>query len=146
MPRSKTYLPDVNVWLALVSRRHIHYRVASGWLETISDDEVAFCRITQMGLLRLVTNRHAMGADVLTQTEAWKVYRRLASDGRIQFLSEPLGIETAWHELTSTRPPATNIGTDAYLQAFGRLSGARVVSFDRGFSRFREPEALILAI
>jgi toxin-antitoxin system PIN domain toxin len=144
MPRSKTYLPDVNVWLALVSRRHIHYSIASSWLETVSDDEVAFCRITQMGLLRLVTNRHAMGLDVLTQIEAWKVYRRLASDARVQFLSEPLGIETAWHELTGSRQPATSVWTDAYLQAFGRLSDAQVVSFDRGFSRFGEPEALIL--
>ena len=144
MPRSKTYLPDVNVWLAILSRRHVHYQIASGWFETIPDDEVAFCRITQMGLLRLLTNRHAMGIDVLNQIEAWKAYRRLASDGRIRFLAEPLGIETAWHGLTVSRQPATNLWTDAYLEAFGRLTSARVVSFDRGFARFDESEALIL--
>ena len=144
MLTSKTYLPDLNVWLALVSRRHVHYQTASGWLETASEHQIAFCRITQMGLLRLVTNRHVMGADVLTQSEAWRVYRRLAGDGRIQFLSEPLGIEAAWHELTAGRQPATNMWTDAYLQAFGRLTDAQVVSFDRGFSRFGEPKALIL--
>ena len=146
MPRSKTYLPDVNVWLALVSRRHVHYRIASGWLETVLDDQVGFCRITQIGLLRLLTNRHIMGSDVLNQIEAWKVYRRLASDGRIRFLSEPLGIETAWHELTRSGQPATNLWTDAYLQAFGRLSGAQVVSFDRGFSQWNESKALVLGI
>src|ERR1035441_4860858 len=107
MPRSKTYLPDVNVWLAIVSRRHVHYQIASGWFETISDDEVAFCRITQMGLLRLLTNRHAMGIDVLNQIEAWKAYRRLASDGRIRFLAEPLGIET---DRKSTRLNSSHLG------------------------------------
>ncbi len=146
MPRSKTYLPDVNVWLALVSRRHVHCRIASSWLETVLDDQVGFCRITQMGLLRLLTNRHAMGIDVLNQIEAWKAYRRLASDGRIRFLAEPLGIETAWHKLTVSGQPATNLWTDAYLQAFSLLSGAQVVSFDRGFSRLSESEALILGL
>jgi toxin-antitoxin system PIN domain toxin len=130
--------------LALVSRRHIHYRIASSWLGAIADNEVAFCRITQMGLLRLLTNRHVMGVDVLTQIEAWKVYKRLAADGRIHFLPEPLGIETAWYELTASGQPATNLWTDAYLQAFGRLRGAQVVTFDRGFSRFSGSEALIL--
>lgn len=144
MPRSKTYLPDVNVWLAIASRRHIHHQIASAWLETISDDQLTFCRITQMGLLRLLTNRHAMGIDVLNQIEAWKAYRRLVSDGRIRFLSEPLGLESAWHELTVSSQPATHLWTDAYLHAFGRLASARVVSFDRGFSRFRESDALIL--
>lgn len=144
MPRSKTYLPDVNVWLALVSRRHVHHRIASGWLETVSDDQVAFCRITQMGTLRVLTNRHAMGIDVLNQIEAWRAYRRLASDGRIRFLSEPFGIETAWHELTVSKQPSTNLWTDAYLYAFGLLSSAQVVSFDRGFFQFGKSDALIL--
>lgn len=144
MPRSKTYLPDVNIWLALVSRRHVHYSVASQWLDTLSDDEVAFCRITQMGVLRLMTNHHVMGRDVLTQVEAWKMYRRLTSDERVRFLPEPPGIETIWQELTSMRQAATNVWTDAYLQAFSRLSGAQVVSMDRGFARLGEPEALIL--
>src|ERR1700691_1844151 len=111
MPRSKTYLADVNVWPVLVSP---------------SDDQVAFCRITQMGLLRLVTTRHVMGIDVLNQVEAWKAYRGLGSDGGSRFLSGPLGIEVAWHDLTAAGEPATNLWTDAYLEAFGRLSNARV--------------------
>src|ERR1700676_3755787 len=100
MQRSKTYLPDVNVWLALVSRRQIHHEIAEGWFETAADDQVAFCRITQMGMLRLLTNRHAMGIDVLTQLEAWKSYRRLMSDARIRFMPEPVGVETTWHDVT----------------------------------------------
>lgn len=49
-----------------------------------------------------------------------------------------------WYELTASGHPATNLRTDAYLQAIGRLRGAQVVTFDRGFSRFSESEALVL--
>jgi len=144
MPRSKTFLPDVNVWVALVFDRHVHARVASAWLDSVIDDEVVFCRVTQMGLLRLATNTRVMGADVLTQTEAWRLYRRIASDERIRFVPEPQEIESAWHELTTLRSFTPCLWTGAYLQAFARQSGAQVVSFDRDISRLGGPAALIL--
>ena len=144
MRRSRIYLPDVNVWVALASERHIHSRIAAAWLESIGDQQAAFCRITQRGFLRLMTNSQVMGPDVLTPAEAWKAYRRLSLDSRIGFLAEPTAVEAAWQELTSTRQSASNVWTDAYLQAFARLSGARAVSFDRGFSKFDEPEPVIL--
>lgn len=87
-----------------------------------------------------------MGVDVLNQIDAWKVYRRPASDDRIRFMSEPLGIETAWHGLTASGQQGANLWTGAYLQAFARLSGAQVVSFDRGFSQWSELKALILGL
>jgi len=144
MPRLKIYLPDVNVWLALVSRRHVHHKLAAAWLETVLDDQVAFCRITQMGMLRLLTNRHVMGVDVLSQVAAWKCYRRLRTDGRVRYLAEPTGIETVWQDVTLSLQPSTNLWTDAYLHAFALMGNARVVSFDRDFSRFSESDALIL--
>jgi hypothetical protein len=52
MPKSKTFLPDVNVWLALASERHIHSRICSDWLDLMGAGEVVFCRVTPMGLLR----------------------------------------------------------------------------------------------
>ena len=142
MPKSRVFLPDVNVWLALASRRHIHYRIATSWLESVTDDQVAFCRITQMGLLRLLTNPAAMRNDVLSQRDAWKVYRQIAADARMVFLPEPLGIESVWRELTHSSRPHTNIWTDAYLQAFSSQSDAQVVSFDRGFLRFGDAPRL----
>ncbi len=99
-----------------------------------------------MGFLRLITNSRVMGVDVLTQVEAWKAYRRICLDARIRILAEPFGIEAAWHALSSMRQSAANLWTDAYLQAFGQLVDARVVSFDRGFRRFGEPQALILGV
>jgi len=50
------YLPDVNVWIALAADQHIHHNVAKRWFTGIQDDQVLFCRITQLGFLRLLTN------------------------------------------------------------------------------------------
>jgi toxin-antitoxin system PIN domain toxin len=99
-------LPDVNVMLALASRRHVHHAPAVGWLDTTGEGETSSCRVTQMGLLRLLTNRRALGADVLEMAEAWSVYHRMTADSRIQLLAEPAGIQQAGCNLAApTGPP-----------------------------------------
>ncbi|HEY0758459.1 MAG TPA: hypothetical protein VGD59_04290 [Acidisarcina sp.] len=65
-----TYLPDVNVWIALASNRHVHHQAAKAWFETLADERSVFCRITELGFLRLLTNIHVMGEDVLTPERA----------------------------------------------------------------------------
>src|SRR5438067_1379564 len=106
MPTSKTYLPDVNVWLALSSRRHIHNQKAAVWLQNMGQDGIAFCRVTQMGLLRLLTNPKAMGIDVVSQAQAWKVYDQICEDSHVTFLGEPSGLPEAWRSLTQQDKPA----------------------------------------
>jgi hypothetical protein len=61
---SMIYLPDVNVWIALASDQHIHTASATAWLQSVRNEQVAFCRITELGLLRLLTNVHVMGDEV----------------------------------------------------------------------------------
>jgi hypothetical protein len=55
------YMPDVNVWVALTSNRHVHHALANKWVQTTENDQIAFCRITELGFLRLLTNSHVMG-------------------------------------------------------------------------------------
>ena len=52
----KTSLPDVNVLLALSAEGHVHHKPARLWFYAQLTDSVAICRVTQMGLLRLLTN------------------------------------------------------------------------------------------
>src|ERR1700742_4893509 len=91
-----TYLPDVNVWIALASDRHVHHPAAKAWFNGIGTMEAAFCRITELGFLRLLTNRTVMGSDVLTPIAAWRVYDELRMDPRTTFLEEHRGFQTAW--------------------------------------------------
>ena len=144
MLRSKTFLPDVNVWLALASSRHIHNEAAAQWFDGIGDEQAVFCRVTQMVLLRLLTNPWVMGADTVTPPEAWSVYRKLAGDSRGRFSVEPTGLEQTWQRLTRRNQVAQSQWTDTYIQAFAQLRELSVVTFDRGFHQFPSPEALVL--
>jgi predicted nucleic acid-binding protein len=60
-----TYLLDVNVWIALAAERHTHHRVARHWFSNLQDEKLAFCRLTQLGFLRLLTNKHVMQEEVM---------------------------------------------------------------------------------
>jgi toxin-antitoxin system PIN domain toxin len=139
-----TYLADVNVWVALAVVDHIHHAAAVEWLRESEEDPVAFCRITQNGLLRLLTNPRVMGSDVLTAARAWEAYDTLCNNARIQFVHEPLGIEQSWREATKHQRTGPNLWTDAYLAAFATAAGFSVVTFDQGFARHRGAKVRLL--
>jgi len=145
MPRLKTFLPDVNVWLALASYRHVHNHAAAEWFSSLGDEQAVFCRVAQMGLLRLLTNSRVMGVDVLNTAKAWQVYVRLIEDPRIRFSTEPPGLEEIWRQLTEDPRILPGMWTDAYLQAFARLRDLSVVTFDKGFRPFADPDPVVLA-
>lgn len=147
MPRSKNSwidLPDINVWLALVFDGHVHHPRAAKWFEEVFPGGAAFCRITQMGLLRLVTNPQVMNESVLSMAGAWKMYDRLCADDRLVFLAEKESVEKAWRGLTRSSTPETKTWTDSYLAAFALAYDLRLVSFDRGFEKIRELRCLVL--
>lgn len=84
-----------------------------------------------MGLLRLLTHRSVMGTDVLSSREAWRVYRTVLSDERIQFAPEPFALEQEWRKVTMQDQPTPKIWTDCYLIAFARAGGMQLVTLDR---------------
>jgi hypothetical protein len=137
-------LPDINVWIALASDRHTHHERAKAWFSEIEANGATFCRITQMGFLRLITNAHVMGPDVATQKQAWKVYAALSRDERVTFLNELPGIEEEWRKLTQGITSSTNTWTDAYLAAFAIIRGIKIVSFDGGLKKLGGVDTLIL--
>jgi toxin-antitoxin system PIN domain toxin len=131
-----TYFPDVNVWIAMYSPGHIHYPAAVGWFDHSRENRVAFSRITQMGFLRLLTNRHVMGANILTPARAWRAFDDLLRNTRIFFAEEPSDLGE-WRTIMHRPEAGLNAWTDAYLAAFAIGSRFTLVSFDRGFPRHR---------
>ena len=111
-------LPDVNVWIALTSDRHIHHVAAKMWLDASRNRSLAFCRITELGFLRLLTNKHVMGDEVLSPRDAWNTYSKLSSDFRVSFFAEPDGFADHWSRVAGKLVPGPNAWTDAYLAAF----------------------------
>ncbi len=129
-------LADANVWLALAFSDHQHHAKAAAWFDTLPEGATAFCRVTQMALLRHLTNTKIMGLFVQSQQDAWKNYDRLANDPRVAWLNEPAGLEAAFRSFAQSNSPAHAHWTDAYLAAFARASAAQLVTFDQGFTRF----------
>jgi|SRR5579863_519397 uncharacterized protein len=144
MQKSKIYLPDINVWLAIAADGHIHHREATNWFETAASGEAAFCRITQMGFLRLLTNAHAMHEDVRSQKEAWRVYDKLRDDERVTYLAELEGLEREWRAATQHASPSNQQWTDCYLHAFAAVRQGIVVTFDRTFAKSAAVQPLLL--
>ena len=57
-------LPDLNVWLALACPDHSHHRQALHYWEQQAAEQVLFCTVTALGLVRLVCQPKLMGAAV----------------------------------------------------------------------------------
>jgi toxin-antitoxin system PIN domain toxin len=138
MPKSTTsfLFPDINVWIALTIERHVHHTRATNWFESIGGSgRLFFCRITQLGLLRLLTLEAVMGQnEVLAQAEAWKTYDRWLQDERIGFLDEPPEVEAAFRSLTQSRQAAPKDWADSYLAAFALAAQLTLVTFDQALS------------
>jgi toxin-antitoxin system PIN domain toxin len=125
----------VNVWLALAHEIHPHHNAAAVWGESLQSDTVlAFCRFTQLGLLRLLTNQSAMGADVLTQAKAWAVYDAFLKTTRARFIEEPQGIDSLFRQQTSRNEVSTKQWADGYLAAFAIAAGIGLVTLDRALA------------
>ena len=94
-----------------------------------------FCRLTQMGMLRLLTNVHVMKEEVFTQAKAWGLYEQMRHDSRILYVHEPPALEHAWKQYSCGHQPATNLWTDTYLLAFASILECRLVTFDRALAK-----------
>ena len=77
---SSLSFPDVNVWLSLLLGSHIHRAAAKSWWEGDQSDVIAFVRLTQLSVLRLLTTPAAMNGKPLTMPQAWTAYDRLFAD------------------------------------------------------------------
>ena len=127
-------LPDVNLWLAAAWARHTQHSGARAWLDA-ETDEVAFCRVTQMSFLRLLTNPAITREDALTRRQAWNVYEKLLADPRIRFIAEPDKVEALWTTFSKRDDKSHLLWTDDYVAAFAQAADAEIVTMDRGFKK-----------
>jgi len=126
---------DINVWLALSSRDHRHFESAWTWYTRLPPRTVLlFCRITQLGLLRLLTTESVMGQGTLTQAQAWEAYDRLIGSAGARFAEEPAGMESRFRSYSGAQQASPKEWADAYLAAFAEAGGLTLVTFDRALA------------
>jgi toxin-antitoxin system PIN domain toxin len=129
-------VPDVNVWLALSVSEHPYHGRAERYWRDEAGETLAFCRVTSLGLLRLLTNERVMGGQPLAVAEAWAAYQAWRQRPEVVLAPEPVGCETRLADWARRAGFASRLWTDAYLAAFARAGDWRIVTFDRDFSRF----------
>jgi uncharacterized protein len=122
-------LVDVGVWLAAIWGRHAHHRVAKQWFDAQSGDLI-LCRVTQMSLLRLISNPAIMGEDAVTRREAWRIMDELWSDNRVLWADEPDGLDGVFRAISARNDTGHKLWTDDYLAAFAQASQASLVTLD----------------
>ena len=145
MPKSKTsYLVDVNVWLAIAYDQHLHHEPAVEWFEGLDRQCACLCRVTQMGLLRLLTQEKVMGRDTRSQSKAWSVVDALLDDERVWYAGEPSAMDRDFRSLTKSSHASANLWTDAYLAAFSRAAGLYLATFDKALGRLAGASAHLL--
>jgi uncharacterized protein len=122
-------LVDVGVWLAAIWGRHAQHRAARQWFDEQSEDLI-LCRVTQMSLLRLISNPAIMKEDAVTRSEAWRVIDQLWSDNRVLWAEEPDHLEAVFRAISARDDNSHKLWTDDYLAAFAQASGASLATLD----------------
>ena len=122
-------LVDVGVWLAAIWGRHAQHRVASQWFDEQSGDLI-LCRVTQMSLLRLLSNPAIMKEDAVTRSEAWRIIDQLWADNRVLWAEEPDHLEAVFRAISARDDSSHKLWTDDYLAAFAQASGASLATLD----------------
>lgn len=128
-------LPDVNVWVALHHKQHRHHLRAIEWFNALDPTRVlVFCRQSQLGMFRLLTNAAVMGNETISQRRCWEIYDEWIGGGRATELSEPGGMIAAFRMRTQTSRAEPKTWTDAYLAAFAEAGELTLVTFDRALA------------
>lgn len=129
-------LLDASVWLPLSVPDHVHHaRALQYWREEASE-EMAFCRITALALLRHLTNPRIVGPGALDGTGAWRALKAWLSQAGVRIRDEPAALDEWLERWSATCDLRGGNWTDAYLAAFAAAGGYRLVAFDGDFRRY----------
>jgi len=108
---------------------------------------VAFLPGERTALLRhLQPNRHIMQHGVLSSAESVAGVRPLAGATGSSYSCRPDQVDAHLELISRSVSLTPKLWTDAYLAAFARAGGLRLVSFDHDFTRFADLDLLLLEV
>ena len=142
------FLPDLNVWLALSIRGHVHHQPAADWLNSVKRSAIlSFTRPTQSGLLRLLTTEQVISAyqaKISSNDQAWRIVQDWLDLDYVEMAVEAHGIDGLFKQFGSHAKPSPKLWMDAYLAAFAVRGGHQLVTFDAGFSQLKGLQPVLL--
>jgi uncharacterized protein len=137
MPISRRhFLPDVNVWIALSWGLHAHHEAATEWFTRVSaDDRIYFCRVSQMGMLRLLTNSAVLSRSAVSTIEAWAIFDEWVIRGGVEMLDEPANVEREFRRDSRLHSGKGSHWTDSYLLSIASQYNLRLVTLDAALAK-----------
>ena len=127
-------LLDVNVWLAGIWDGHADHEAVLSWRDR-AEGLLVLCRVTQMALLRHLSNPAVLGPDALTRRDAWHLVDRQMRDPAVTWRAEPDGLSVAWRALSAQEDRNHKLWTDDYLAGFAQAGHLTLVTLERRFVR-----------
>jgi len=128
-------LLDVNVWLALADGNHIHHTAARDYWKNQSAEEIAFCRVTALGFLRLSSHPKVLSRP-LNMEQAWAAYQRYIDQPGVCWVEDSFALDDVFMHFCRQPKWSHHLWTDAYLAALAKYRSCRIVSFDSDFKCF----------
>jgi toxin-antitoxin system PIN domain toxin len=126
---NKTWLLDVSVLLAWLWPAHEAHKTAESWILHHRQEAWASCPITEMGFLRIVTNR-SFSPDAPNWVEAIKILRKHTKGNPAHsFWKDSISLVEVGEKLGG-RISGPNQITGAYLLAMAMQHKGCLVTFD----------------
>ena len=129
-------LPDLDVWLALASPTHQHYSSAVAYWEEQASQQVLFCTVTALGLVRLVMQPKVMGDAALTAADASALLDQFVQQPGVSHAQPSSEGWDVFHGFMRQADLSPRLCTDAHLAALAITNQWRLVSFDQDFHLF----------
>jgi len=128
--------------MALLLENHVHRQAARIWWQA-ADATIAFTRLTEISVLRLLTTAAAMDGKPLSINEAWRAYDRLFADERVGFMPEPPQVERRFRQNAQGQAASPKVWADAWLLAFAQSADGILITFDQALAA-RSARCLLL--
>jgi uncharacterized protein len=124
-----TFLPDVNVLIALIDPAHVHHDEAHLWFAVHGRQAWATCPLTENGVLRIVGHARYPNSPGTPAAVAQLMTRLRALPGH-SFWPDDISLLDA-QELDAERLLTSGQVTDSYLLALACAHGGQLATFDR---------------
>lgn len=130
-----TYLPDVNVLIALIDPSHVHHERAHSWFASSGRTDWVTVPITENGVLRIASHPGYSNTQPLPVVMT-SLRSLCATDGH-RFEADSISLlDGAFAELLSSAQV-----TDSYLIGLSRFLRAKLATFDRKIALSGVPDA-----
>jgi len=125
-----------NGWTTRESLRRLTDRQAVHDWEQQAAEQVLFCTVTALGLVRQVCQPKLMGSAVKSPAEASALLEALCQQPAVSLARPEPVIWEVFHQVLRDGGLPARLCTDADLASLAMAHGWRLVSFDRDFERF----------